>query len=455
MTTTLTLTEWQPAAPQQETAQTRPSAHEAEPDDSSRETDLYKWVVVVAAASILFVGVGITNTFGEFQDYYQTNLFRDEPQAKIIIIGSVASSLYLIFGAFTGRFADLVGPQISIAVGASLMVGCLFGASVSRQYYQLFLSQGLGFGLGLAFAYPPATTVSRQYFGSQKYGLANGIVVSGGAVGGCVLPYSVRVSLQAYGLAQTFRTLGYVAIGLLLPSIFLVKPKTKRPAMTAGHRPPILDLSLLSNPHFLALMVSGTVGMIGFLPRYFLIPSSAAYQGISRAYTPWLLGLMNGLSIIGRVGIGSIADRGGKVATLSASFMLCGLGHFVFWLPAVTLTAKGNSTTTTGLFTSFVIYTGLFGSGFVSLFPVVVSHLFGSTALASKAGLLNTALGIGTLAGPSAVYTIVGSGADRHWTAGVLTAGLFMAVGGIFMALFVGQSSVFRRLRGPQSYRDY
>lgn len=445
------VTELQSTTPQPTTPPTR--SHELEQDKGA---ELFKWVVVIAAAFVIFVGVGITNTFGEFQNYYQTNLFRDEPPEKIIVIGSVASSLYLILGAFTGRFTDILGPQASLAVGSALMVGCLFGASASREYYQLFLSQGLGFGLGLAFAYPPATTVSRQYFGSQKYGLANSIVVSGGALGGCVLPYLVRVSLRNHGLAQTFRILGYLAIGLLLPSIFLVRSKSQGLRATLGggqgHRPPILDLSLLSNPHFLALIVAGTIGMIGFLPRYFLIPSSATYQGISQSYAPWLLGLMNGLSIIGRVGIGMIADKRGKVAALSASFILCGLGHFAFWLPAMTLTSNGNATAVVGLFTTFVVFTGLFGSGFVSLFPVVVSYLFGSTALASKTGLLNTMLGVGTLAGPSAVYAIVGNGANRHWTAGVLTAGLFMTVGGILMVLFVGKSSVFRRFRGSQNY---
>lgn len=432
------------------------------PAPSSRNHDpephaYYKWVIVVAAAAVIFVGVGITNTFGEFQEYYQSHLFPHKARASLILIGSVASSLYLILGALTGRFADLAGPQTSLAIGSALMVGSLFGASVSKEYYQLFLSQGLGFGLGLAFAYPPATTVSRQYFGSGKYGLANGIVVSGGAVGGCVLPYSVRVALARYGLSVTFRILGYLAIGLLLPSIVLVRPRHKPTTSGGGaRRGPILDLSLLHNPHFLALTVSGTIGMTGFLPRYFLIPSSATSQGVSRSYAPWLLGLMNGLSIVGRVGIGYIADKvgGGKTATLSASFVLCGLGHFAFWLPAVTLPATDDANTAvTGLFTAFAVYTGIFGSGFVSLFPVVVSHLFGATALASKAGLLNTALGVGTLAGPSAVYAIVGGrgGGERHWTAGVATAGLLMAVGGLLIAGFVGQSSLYRWLRGRRA----
>jgi hypothetical protein len=49
-----------------------------------------KWLSVAAASAILFIGVGYTNTFGVFQDYYQTTLLPDESPLNIITIGSVA-----------------------------------------------------------------------------------------------------------------------------------------------------------------------------------------------------------------------------------------------------------------------------------------------------------------------------------------------------------------------------
>ncbi|KAE8450852.1 hypothetical protein EG329_005765 [Mollisiaceae sp. DMI_Dod_QoI] len=402
--------------------------------NNETQDDFQKWRVIASASAFLFVGIGYSNTFGVFQEYYQTVLFPNESPMKLLAIGSVASSLYLILGAFTGRFADLVGYRISVTLGAALMIGSMFVASVSKEYWQFFLSQGLMFGLGVAFAYLPAVTISRQYFGSRKHGLANGIVVSGGALGGCFLPYCVRELLYKEGLPQAFRVLGYIAIGILTPSIVFLKPragKLETRRSRENRQRPLMDLSLLKDARFDVLLVAGTIAMTGFLPRYFLIPPSAIAKGVSSTYTSWLLGLMNGLSIVGRVGIGWLADRHGKVNALSASFILCGIGHFVFWLPGVAL--KGTSATT-ALFTLFVVYTGIFGSGFVSLFPVVVAHLFGADSLASKVGLLNTVTGLGTLAGPAAVYAIIGEGTQKHWVVGVLSAGLFMFVGGLMMA---------------------
>ena len=417
----------------------------ANEDVDSNSEPLLRWTNIAAASFVLFIGVGYSNTFGVFQEYYQTTLFPHESPLKLLLIGSVASSLYLILGAFAGRFADLVGYRISLSIGSVLMVGAMFCASVSKMYWQFFLSQGLTFGLGVAFAYLPAVTISRQYF-SRRHGFANGIVVSGGALGGCVLPYAVRELIVRQGLPGTFRALGYIAVAVLVPSVSLLRPRTKARTQekSRDRHPPIMDLSLLRDPLFIALLLAATLAMTGFLPRYFLIPPSARAKGISNVYASWLLGLMNGLSIVGRVGIGWFADRHNKVTALAASLILCGLGHFAFWLPGIAVSSKD---TATALFTMFSIYTGIFGSGFISLFPVVVAHLFGSTDLASKVGLLNTMAGLGTLAGPIAVHAIIGDGSQKHWVMGVLSAGLFMFMGGMAMAGGVGQISKLKRRR--------
>lgn len=364
------------------------------------------------------------NSFGVFQQYYESTLFPDKPASEIIIIGSLSSSLYMILGAFTGRFADIFGYQAALFTGTALIVGGLFAASVSTQFYHLVLSQGLAFGLGTAFVYYPAVSISGQYF--RRHGLANGFVVSGGALGGCIGPYTTRLMIQNLGLPATFRTLGYISAGVLAFSCLAFLRVGKK----AGARSrKVMDLDLLRDTRFLVMLASGTVAMTGFLPRYFLVPSSAVAQGIDTGYAAWLLGLMNGLSIIGRLGVGIFADRYGKLTALVASFVLCGVGHLAFWLPAVIVGSDDEKPV--ALMTVFVVFVGFLGSGFVSLIPVVVSDIFGSENLASKVGLLNSIMGLGVFAGPSAVYAIVSDG--RDFSMAVLFSGLLMVVGGLML----------------------
>ena len=101
----------------------RDDRNRADPDPhSEHEGGSFGWIAIAAASAVLFIGVGYPNTFGVFADHYQ-HLFPAEQADKIILIGSVAASLYFILGAFTGRFADVVGYRTSLFIGAALMIG--------------------------------------------------------------------------------------------------------------------------------------------------------------------------------------------------------------------------------------------------------------------------------------------------------------------------------------------
>ena len=55
-------------------------------------------------------------------------MFPDMPPDKIIMIGSIAASLYFILGVVTGRLADVAGFKVSLIIGSVLMIGSLFAA---------------------------------------------------------------------------------------------------------------------------------------------------------------------------------------------------------------------------------------------------------------------------------------------------------------------------------------
>ncbi|KAI1851140.1 hypothetical protein JX265_013258 [Neoarthrinium moseri] len=140
-----------------------------------------KWLALGAASSTIFVVVGLPNSFGVFQSYYESELFPSVRSSQITPMGSTSSSFYMILGALTGRFADTMGYQTSMVVGNVLVAGALSAASVSGELYQLYLSQGVMSGLGSSFVYHPAVTISGQYFGPRHHALANGVILSGGA----------------------------------------------------------------------------------------------------------------------------------------------------------------------------------------------------------------------------------------------------------------------------------
>lgn len=72
----------------------------------------------------------------------------------------------------------------------------------------------------------------------------------------------------------------------------------------------------------------------------------------------------------------------------------------------------------TALFTLVMTVIGMFRSTLVSLFPGILAHSFRSDGLASKTGVVNTAIRVGVLPGPSAVYAVVESDVSRSWRIG-------------------------------------
>lgn len=98
------------------------------------------WAIISAAVAFQFVGVGYTNTFGVFQEYYQSKRLLNKPSSEIILIGSTASSLYMILGAFTGRFVDMFRPHVSRNNVSSLRI--LKYLSWVREFTDLLSKEG-------------------------------------------------------------------------------------------------------------------------------------------------------------------------------------------------------------------------------------------------------------------------------------------------------------------------
>src|ERR1700754_4927135 len=65
------------------------------------------------------------------------------------------------------------------------------------QYYQFFLSQGVGMGLGFGLLFIPTLSVLATHF-REKRALATGIATSGNSFGGVILPICKSDPLSSF-----------------------------------------------------------------------------------------------------------------------------------------------------------------------------------------------------------------------------------------------------------------
>ena len=99
----------------------------------------------------------------------------------------------------SGPLFDLGYFRSMLIVGNFLVVFGIMMLSLSKTYWQVFLSQGVCMGLGAGLLYIPSLALVGVWF-SKKRALAMGIVMSGIAVGKldshCTLTVSKKLSLR-------------------------------------------------------------------------------------------------------------------------------------------------------------------------------------------------------------------------------------------------------------------
>jgi MFS family permease len=107
-----------------------------------------------------------------------------------------------------------------------IIVFALMMISISKQYYQLFLTQGLLLGVGISFVILPAFSVIPRYF-VQHRGLAMGLTVSGSSMGGVIWPIALKNLFAEVGFGWGVRIGAFIMLPLLTVACFTVKlPKS-------------------------------------------------------------------------------------------------------------------------------------------------------------------------------------------------------------------------------------
>lgn len=150
-------------------------------------------------------------------------------------------------GPLYGRLLDTFGPAPVLYPCSLLCVFALCMTSLADEYYQIFLAQGLGFGIGAGGVFTAAMVCVGQWFVKRR-GLALGIAACGSSTGGVIFPIFLNKIVSDVGFYGAIR---YTAlfIGILLAgSCFMVRSRLPRKAWNKDA--PWLDLSLFKERQF-------------------------------------------------------------------------------------------------------------------------------------------------------------------------------------------------------------
>ena len=132
----------------------------------------------------------------------------------------------------------------------------MLSLSQPQQFYQVFLTQGLGAGISLAFLFLPSLSVLSHHF-ARKRALAMGIATSGSSAGGVVFPILINKMIEKYGFPWATRIAAFVCLGLMTISLACMRtrPPPPRPQVE-GQKPPSVLAIFKDAPYVIAVIAS-------------------------------------------------------------------------------------------------------------------------------------------------------------------------------------------------------
>ncbi|KIW86737.1 uncharacterized protein Z519_12650 [Cladophialophora bantiana CBS 173.52] len=306
---------------------TAPDAFEPEtPPDGGWEA----WIVVFGSFFAFMCSFGWLQCIGIFQDYYQNDLLRGMSPSSIAWISSVQSFVLYIMGVVSGKLYDSYGPRWPLLVGSFLTVLGMMMTSISKEYYQIFLSQSICWAVGLCLVFFTTAGVLGTWF-KIRYPLVIAIAVCGSSLGGVIFPIMMDRIMPSLGFPWAVRIAAFLNLGLLVLVNLTVKsriPPQPQPLRISEFTKPFAKL-----PFSLTVLGTCLVYFSIFLPYNYVIVQ-AREAGMSSTFVQYLVPIMNAASVPGRLIPGHLAIRYGGYNIFIIISTVSGVLCLALWLPA-------------------------------------------------------------------------------------------------------------------------
>ncbi|KAI0057044.1 MFS general substrate transporter [Artomyces pyxidatus] len=338
-----------------------------------------RWLTVAAT-------FGYTNAFGVYQDLYTRE--HTASATRVSWIGSTQLFLIIAAGLPAGKLHDMGYFRHVVLTGSVIYTLSLFLLSFAdpEKYYQLFLSQGLGMGIGAGLVYIPCLAVQAEHWRVRR-SLALGAVTTGVAVGGIVFPIMLnQLFHSSVGYAWGIRASAFLVMGMLAVSNCLM---TSYPRRHASEDSSTDFGALLKDVPYMLLSVAGLFIIWGLYFPFFYIQLYAILHGMDPTFAFYTLAILNAASVPGRIVPNLMTGRVGPINLgLIASVGCAGLTFALFGVTSVA-----------GIVVFAILY-GFFSGAFLSMFsPAITMMSKNERELGIRLGFASTLSSIGALTG--------------------------------------------------------
>lgn len=397
-----------------------PPAAETRDDTGPPNGGLVAWLQVAAAFVLYGNTLGLLNTFGAYQNFYETDLLKDYSPSAISWIGSIQSLFLMAVGVFIGPLYDAGHCRALLSVGTVFVSLGFMLTSISTAYWSVFLAHGVLVGVGTSFLAIPSVAIVPPYFQPSRRPFVMGLATLGSGLAATLYPILFQSLQPSIGFPWTARVQGFLSLALCLFAVAVARPRYTRSAKKRTFRN-LFKGAKLSDPYFVVYVVSIFFNNLGYFePLFYLESYAASHGGAGLAVTRYLLAILNGSSIFGRLMPSALSRYVGVLNAYTATVLLSAVSIF-YWTSVSNIAGS----------IAFAVLYGFFSGGVVAFGPVVLTSLMDDLSfLGTRLGVLNIFKGIGSLVGAPIGGAIIQNGG------GYLGMQLFSAFSILLTAVF-------------------
>ncbi|MFC2047493.1 MFS transporter [Chloroflexota bacterium] len=358
----------------------------------------YGYVVVAATFCIMVVTLGTSYTFGVFFKPVLTEF----GWTRALTSGAFSLSMLMagLIGIVMGGLNDRFGPRVLLTVcGVLLGLGYFLMSQISA-VWQLYLFYGVIIGIAMSGVWPPLMSTVTRWF-SRRRSMMSGIVLTSVGIGGLISPLVADYLISTYDWRTSYIILGsFASVVVVLAAQLLKRDPSQIGQMPDGDNKRggqeikleaegfSLKGAVYTRQLYALLAVSFCFGFSQFVVVVHIAPH-ATELGFSASSAAKVLATISGLSIVGRIIMGSAADKIGNRLAYAVGFILMSLA--LFWL-----------ITATNIWMLY-LFAAVFGFAFASIEASeapIVARIFGLRSHGLIYGIAGFSFTIGAAIGP-------------------------------------------------------
>lgn len=232
----------------------------------------------------------------------------------------------LFVAPLASHITRLRGTRTTLMLGVVLETAALLGASFSNSIWQLYLSQGVCFGLGMGFQYISTVPIIPQWFSTRR-GLAAGIAAGGSGTGGLIYSLAIDALIKQLGIAWTLRVLAAVQATVNTVCALLIRDRNRQIGTSLAS----FRWRLFRRLEYQLFLGWSVFSMLGFVVLLLSLADYATSVGLTAHQGSVLVALLNVGQAVGRPTVGLLSDTVGRLNIATLTTFFSGLLCFVMW----------------------------------------------------------------------------------------------------------------------------